>query len=114
MYERGKLTPRQRKFADLYLELGNATEAARQAGFQPAYAQGAKRQPAVQAYLAEHRRELPCSAKEIWDFLNDVMRGKITVTDLQTEAGFELGRRAGLWRDKASAKKLLMEENHES
>ena len=46
-----KLTERQRRFADLYLKLGNACQAAEEAGFKRSYAQGAMRQPAVKAYL---------------------------------------------------------------
>lgn len=111
MYERGKLTIRQKRFAELYLELGNATQAAIQAGFKVGYAQAAKRQPAVQAYLAELREKAPHHENEVVNFLTDVMRGKIVATDLQTAAAFELGRRAGLWRTTKQAKKLIMEEN---
>lgn len=111
MPKRGELTYRQRRFAELYFELGNATQAAIQAGFRPGYALAAKRQPAVQAYLAELRKEVPEYEPEVVKFLIDVMRGKITATDLQTAAGFELGRRAGLWHNTKQAKKLLMEEN---
>ena len=48
----GRLTDRQRKFAELYLQLGNASEAAVQAGFKRSYAQAAKRQPAGAAGFA--------------------------------------------------------------
>ena len=75
----GRLTERQRRFADLYLELGNAAEAAERAGFKRSYAQGAKRQPAVQAYmqkrLSEARERNIASADEVLAFLTDVMRG---------------------------------------
>ena len=43
-----RLTERQRKFAEHYIELGNMTLAAEAAGFQPAYACSAFKQPAVQ------------------------------------------------------------------
>ena len=73
------LTERQRRFADLYLELGNAAEAAERAGFKRSYAQGAKRQPAVQAYmkqrLSDARERNIASADEVLAFLTDVMRG---------------------------------------
>lgn len=109
MYERGKLTDRQRRFADLYLELGNAQEAARRAGFAVEYAQRAKRQPAVQAYLAERRKELPHRETEVLEFLTSVMRGEITASELQTEAGYELGKRIGLWSTKAQMRKRLIQ-----
>ena len=44
-----KLTARQRRFVDLYLQLGNACEAAERAGFKRSYAAGAMRQSAVKA-----------------------------------------------------------------
>lgn len=75
----GRLTERQRRFADLYLQLGNAAEAAEQAGFKRSYAQGAKRQPAVRAYMTARLEEAKgrdiASADEVLQFLTDVMRG---------------------------------------
>jgi len=69
----GRLTERQRRFADLYLQLGNAAEAAEQAGFKRSYAQGAKRQPAVRAYMDERLRQAQdrniASADEVLSFL---------------------------------------------
>ena len=77
----GRLTERQRRFADLYLELGNASEAAEQAGFKRSYAQGAKRQPAVQAYMQQRLQDVRqrhiASADEVLEFLTEVMRGEI-------------------------------------
>jgi len=76
-----KLTERQRRFADLYLQLGNASEAAEQAGFKRSYAQGAKRQPAVRAYMEGRLKEAQerniASADEVLEFLTEVMRGEI-------------------------------------
>ena len=114
MPKRGELTYRQKRFVEAYLETGAATKAAERAGFAPGYAQGAMRQPAVKAALAERRKEMSCDAGEIWNFLTDVMHGKITATDLQTTAAFELGRRAGLWHSAADMKKLILGEDHES
>ena len=74
-----RLTERQRKFADLYLQLGNASEAAERAGFKRSYAQGAKRQPAVRAYMNERLKQAQnkniATADEVLAFLTDVMRG---------------------------------------
>lgn len=74
-----KLTLRQKKFADLYLQLGNAAEAAEQAGYKRSYAQGAKSQPAVREYMRKRLTEVEdkniASADEVLGFLTDVMRG---------------------------------------
>ena len=37
-----KLTPKQKAFADYYIELGNATEAARRAGYKKPNVQGSQ------------------------------------------------------------------------
>lgn len=95
---KGTLTDRQRKFVELYIELGNATKAAEQAGFMPSYAAGLKRQPAVQAYLAERRNQMPASPGEVVNFLVGVMRGNITTSKLRSDAAYQIGKRAGLWK----------------
>ena len=106
------LTERQRRFADLYLELGNAAEAAERAGFKRSYAQGAKRQPAVQAYmqkrLSEARERNIASADEVLAFLTDVMRGAYDGekpernSSPRMKAAELLGRRLGVFTDVSS------------
>ena len=108
----GKLTERQRRFADLYLELGNASEAAEQAGFKRSYAQGAKRQPAVQAYMQQRlqdaRQRHIASADEVLEFLTEVMRGEIDGerpeknSSPRMKAAELLGRRLGVFTDVSS------------
>lgn len=102
----GRLTDRQRKFAELYLQLGNASEAAVQAGFKRSYAQAAKRQPAVQAYMQQrlrHARQAEiASTEEVLAFLTDVMRGAYDGEkpkknfSPRTRAAAMLGKRLGL------------------
>lgn len=75
-----KLTERQRKFVDLYLELGNASEAAQRAGYCRTYAPHAMRQVAVQAYLQQRRSQMPAQPAEIVNFLTGVMRGTIHIS----------------------------------
>ena len=104
-----KLTQRQRRFADLYLELGNASEAAQQAGFKRSYAQGAKKQPAVQEYmrsrLQEAQRKDIASADEVLTFLTDVMRGVYDGekpeknSSPRMKAAELLGKRLGVFSD---------------
>ena len=103
------LTERQRRFADYYLELGNAAEAAERAGFKRSYAQGAKRQPAVQAYmhkrLSEARERDIASADEVLAFLTDVMRGVYDGekpernSSPRMKAAELLGKRLGIFTD---------------
>lgn len=104
-----KLTDRQRRFADLYLELGNASEAAEQAGFKRSYAQGAKRQPAVRAYMEDRLKEAQAkniaSADEVLEFLTDVMRGNYEGekpernSSPRMKAAELLGRRLGVFSE---------------
>lgn len=104
-----KLTQRQKKFADLYLQLGNASEAAEQAGFKRSYAQGAKRQPAVRAYMGERLKEAEdkniASADEVLQFLTDVMRGVYDGekpeknSSPRMKAAELLGKRLGIFSD---------------
>ena len=108
----GRLTERQRRFADLYLELGNASEAAEQAGFKRSYAQGAKRQPAVKAYMQERlqqaRQRNIASADEVLEFLTEVMRGEIEGerpeknSSPRMRAAELLGKRLGVFTDVGS------------
>ncbi|MBQ8506472.1 MAG: terminase small subunit [Clostridia bacterium] len=104
-----KLTERQRRFADLYLQLGNASEAAEQAGFKRSYAQGAKRQPAVRAYMegrlkAAQEKNI-ASADEVLVFLTEVMRGEIDGerpeknSSPRMRAAELLGKRLGVFSD---------------
>ena len=104
-----KLTNRQRKFADLYLELGNASEAAEQAGFKRSYAQGAKKQPAVQEYMKSRLQQVQdkniASADEVLSFLTDVMRGVYDGekpeknSSPRMKAAELLGKRLGVFND---------------
>ena len=102
-----KLTERQRRFVDLYLELGNASEAAQRAGYKRTYAAGAMRQSAVQAYLKQRRSQMPAQSAEIVNFLTSVMRGTIQASQIRTEAAIQLGIRAGLWNTKKQALEMI-------
>lgn len=109
MEQTRKLTQRQRRFADLYLELGNASEAAEQAGFKRSYAQGAKRQPAVREYMDARLKEAQnkniASADEVLTFLTDVMRGTYDGekpernSSPRMKAAELLGKRLGIFSD---------------
>lgn len=104
---RGELNSRQRKFVDLYLELGNAAEAAERAGFKRSYAQGAMRQPAVKAYmeerLAQAREKNIASADEVLMYLTEVMRGGLDgekpSSTPRMKAAELLGKRLGVFNE---------------
>lgn len=103
-----KLTPKQKAFADEYLICGNATEAAKKAGYKEkaAYAMGAEnlRKPQISAYIAERQKQIDDSriadVKEVMEFYSAVMRGEVkdqfdidaSITD-RLSAGRELMKR---------------------
>ena len=73
------MTERQKRFAEFYLETGNARQSAIKAGYSAGYAEHVKRQRGVKEYL-EMRidgmdRKRIASADEVLQFLTSVMRG---------------------------------------
>lgn len=120
------LTAKQVAFVDCYLQLGNATQAAIQAGYssKTAYSIGQRllKKVEVKTRLDERRKELEsqriATAQEVLVTLTDVLRGKVTndkreesedgvkqtteatpVKD-RVKAAELLGRRFGLWDKK--------------
>lgn len=79
------LTPKQKAFADYYIECGNATEAAKRAGYseKTAYRTGADnlKNPQIIDYIAERTKPKEdnriASGDEVMEFLTAVMRGEI-------------------------------------
>lgn len=79
------LTPKQKAFADAYIETGNASEAARRAGYseKTAGAIGGENleKPAIIAYIKERMDALEAqrvaSADEVMRFFSSVMRGEV-------------------------------------
>ena len=79
------LTPKQKAFADYYIECGNATEAARKAGYKEESCRTigcqnlTKRN--IYAYIAEHMQAQSearvASADEVLAFFSSVMRGEV-------------------------------------
>lgn len=80
-----KLTPKQKAFADEYLICGNATEAARKAGYNPKSARQIATEnlakPSISAYIAERQKQIEDSRianiKEVLEFYSSVLRGEI-------------------------------------
>ena len=96
------MTERQKRFADYYLETGNARQAAVKAGYSIKYAEHVKRRKGVKEYLKLRTAELSggriASADEVLEFLTDVMRGNTTDrhgVSLQIKAAGMIVRRMG-------------------
>lgn len=79
------MTPKQKKFANLYIKYLNASRAAREAGYslKTADRTGSEylKKPEIKAYIdkqmAEKNNEEIASADEVLKFLTDMMRGNI-------------------------------------
>lgn len=80
---RDGLTPKQKAFADYYIETGNASESARRAGYKQPQVQGAQNleKPSIIAYIAERTKPKEdnriASGDEVMEFLTAVMRGEV-------------------------------------
>ena len=78
------LTPKQKAFADYFIECGNASEAARKAGYslKTAGSIGEEnlKKPEINAYIEERMAQqdasLVASADEVLRFYSSVMRGQ--------------------------------------
>jgi phage terminase small subunit len=102
------LTPKQQAFADYYLETGNATEAAKRAGYSESTAQqiGSENlsKPLISAYIQERLEQIKskniATIDEVMSFYTKVMRGEekdqfgldASLTD-RIKAGQELVKR---------------------
>lgn len=79
-----KLTIKQRAFADYYIKLGNATEAARQAGYSEKYintnASKLLQNTTIRAHIDERLKQIEddriASAAEVLKYLTSVLRGE--------------------------------------
>ena len=82
---RSNLTEKQKRFADYYIECGNATEAARKAGYADkhlnTHASKMLQNATISAYIAERMRPTEekriATGDEVMEFFTAVMRGEI-------------------------------------
>lgn len=122
-----KINPRQQEFADYFIELGNAEEAALRAGYSKAYARGQSYKllanVGIKTYIENRMEELKservADQQEILESLTKVLRGEAKGTALvgvgmgeqevkdikptlaeKIKAAELLGRRFGMWTDK--------------
>ncbi|MED4083880.1 terminase small subunit [Halalkalibacterium halodurans] len=83
-----KMTEKQKRFADYYIETANASEAARRAGYSEKTAhrigQENMQKPVIRDYIeekmAQKDKERIASQDEILQFLTSVMRGRVQET----------------------------------
>ena len=88
-----KLTPKQKAFAEYYIETGNATESARKAGYSKKTARVIGQEnllkPALKSYIDEKMKELEskriAKAEEVLEYLTRVLRGEETEQVVVTE-----------------------------
>lgn len=80
-----KLTPKQKRFCEYYIQSGNATDAARKAGYSKnalrSIGQENLTKPDIKAYIAqlvdEQDKRRVADAKEVLEFYSAVMRGEV-------------------------------------
>jgi phage terminase small subunit len=101
------LTPKQKAFVDFYLKTGNASEAARQAGYKGRPdQQGLEnlRKPEIQAALKERgakaERKRIADADEILEFFSTILRDDQVEPKDRLKAGELLAKRYGLLVEK--------------
>ncbi|HHT7186897.1 TPA: terminase small subunit [Bacillus cereus] len=101
-----KLTPKQKAFADYYIELGNATEAAKRAGYSKKTARFIGKEnlskPYIREYIdkimAEKEKNMIASQDEILKYLTRVMRRE------EMESVVVTIRRSRSWYDEKGKK----------
>lgn len=117
-----ELTPKQKAFADYYIECGNATEAARRAKYKCAEASGKDniRNPTVSAYIAERQGKIDAkrlmTLEDIQAFRTRVILGEekdafdmdVSVTD-KLKAANDLEKALKI-KEEVEEKKRLAEE----
>lgn len=75
-----KLTEKQKRFADYYIESANATEAAKKAGYKQPHVQGSQNleKLSVRNYIEERNKQLEdiriADMKEVKEFWSNTMR----------------------------------------
>ena len=124
-----KLNPKQMAFADYYIELGNAEQAAIKAGYSKGYARGNAHKlvanSGIKEYIEKRMEEIKservADQQEIMEFLTAVMRGEVEepipildgegtqrIVEVRPSAQARksaaelLGKRYAMWTDKTN------------
>jgi phage terminase small subunit len=110
-----KLTVKQKAFADFYIKLGNATEAAIKAGYseKTAYSIGNENlnKPEVKKYIEERMAQIEsdriAKAEEVLAFLSASLRGEVLEEVVSTETDETGGIRPVIIKKQISIKDRL-------
>lgn len=113
-----KLTLKQKAFADFYIECGNASEAARRAGYSGKTANRIATEnlskPVIKKYIEEQLKQMDservATSEEVMKFLTSVMRGEVkdqlefdTSVQDRLKAADMLAKRFGLYNKEADS-----------
>lgn len=113
-----KLTPKQKAFCDYYIETGNASEAARKAGYSEKTAhrigQENLQKPAIKQYIAE-RMEKTASARildaqEALEILTSIARGEAE-EEVVTASGKVVTKKADINQQQKAIDSLMKRFN---
>ena len=112
-----KLTEKQKRFVDFYIQTGNASEAARLAGYNPKTAgriggENLKKleiKNAINARLKEFESSRKADAKEILEYMTSVMRG-----ELEEEVISAVGTGDGKFEPKVVTKHVGIKERNKA
>ena len=111
-----KISVKQQKFIDAYFELGNATEAAKRAGYKCRSAHayeslGAENVRKLEPFINEMMKELKqariADLNEVLEFLSSVLRGEITEIVFNPSDGAKEEVRANVRSRVDAARELL-------
>lgn len=110
-----KLTEKQKRFIDYFIETGNAAEAARKAGYSektaPWIGQENLQKPTIKAAIEKRLQELKSSRtatlSEILEFMTAVMRGEVIEDVIVTEGTGDGCSEARIMQKQASARDRL-------
>ena len=107
-----ELTPKQKAFADYYIETGNATESAIRAGYSKNYANAQSykllENVGIKNYIEERIKEIEdkriAKAEEVLEYLTRVIRGEETEQVVVTESVGDFMSEARVVNKELSAK----------
>lgn len=108
-----KLTEKQKRFIDYYIETGNATEAARRAGYSEKTAKqiGSENLTKLDFFIKERLKEFEdkriAKAEEVLKYLTSVMRGEETEEVVVVEGSGDGKSEARTIRKEVSAKERI-------
>lgn len=106
-----KLTPKQKAFADYYIETGNAYESAKRAGYSENYAKVSSHKMlenvSLKSYIEERMKELEstriASISEVKEFWSNVLRDNKEDMKNRLKAAEYLAKSGGAFLDRIEA-----------